>query len=79
MGKSPACTLKRSSGQGWSSAKADKVNRCRCEAVNRRERSILPETFIREIPRTTLFQAPQALERSKKHEFSCYSADDNVN
>ena len=79
MSKSPACPPKRSSRLRWSSAKADKVNRCNCETDNRRERSILRETFIREIPRTTLFQAPQTLERSKKHEFPCYSADDNVN
>jgi hypothetical protein len=79
MSKSPACPLKRSIGQRWFSAKADKVNRCECETDNRRERSILHETFFREMPRTTLFQAPQSLERSKKHEFPCYSADDNVN
>jgi hypothetical protein len=50
MSKSPACPLKRSSGRKWSSAKADKVNRCEYETDNRGERSILHETFFREIP-----------------------------
>ncbi len=65
MGKSPAYTLKRSSGQGWSSAKADKVNRCRCEADNRRERSILPETFIREYPGQPFFRLHKPLKGLK--------------